>query len=115
LHDKSDTAIISNHQCNHLTFTTRDARTRLQDRGWQQVSSFFVFFAGGHKFGLLGSEFSFSNVTCLDSVFLEFYRLSCHGRFVASQLNRLEAQAIDGDVHAVLDHNDVAHMQIVVV
>jgi hypothetical protein len=30
-------------------------------------------------------------------------------------LNRLEAQAINWDAHAVLDHNDIAHMQIVVV
>ena len=79
------------------------------------MSSFFVFIVRGRKFGLLSSDFSLSDATCCNSVFLEFYRLSCHGRFVTSQLNRLEAQAINGDVHAVLDHNDVAHMQIVVV
>ena len=79
------------------------------------MSSFFVFFVRGNMFGLLGSDFSLSVATCCNSVFLEFYRLSCHGRFVTSQLNRLEAQAINGDVHAVLDHNDVTYMQIVVV
>lgn len=78
------------------------------------MSSFFVFVVWCDMFGLLCCDFRFAGFACDDRVFLKFNRLTCHGRLVAGKLYCLEAESVHRNVHAVLDHDDVADMQVVV-
>lgn len=45
---------------------------------------------------------------------LNFVGLTSHGGLVAKELGRLQENAIDGDSHTVVDHNDVTNVELVV-
>ena len=46
---------------------------------------------------------------------LDFVGLAGHGGLVAEQLRDLDQVAVDGDVHAVVDLDDVTDVEVVVV
>jgi hypothetical protein len=66
-------------------------------------------------FGLFSCEFNLPVFTNLINVFLKLDRLPCHCRLICGELNRLEAESVNRDVHTVFHHNDIANMKTVVV
>ena len=79
------------------------------------MSALFVLVVRTGLLWLLRFDFSLAISACQKRVLLKLNRLSSHGRLIASQLHCLEDKPVDGDVHAVFDHNHIAHMQVVVV
>jgi hypothetical protein len=110
--DFAEAGGISNHDCEHLSFALGDGGAGheegggdvvlardLSDGGLVHVIFFLVLDA--HALGL--------------ELLLNFVGLAGHGRLVAKKLGALEEVAINGDVHTVVDLDDVTDVEVVVV